>query len=201
MTAPKNLHTKAIHVKNTWGKRCNKLLFFSSESNATFPTIGLDVAEGRSHLTAKSRGAFDYIYQYHFEEADWFMKCDDDTYVILENLRYFLSNEDPNSAVFFGQRFRNFVKQGYPSGGAGYVLSKEALRRLATNTTVPCRKDGGSEDVEIGQCMQNLQVKLGDSTDSLGRSRFHCFHSGTHLMGLYPKWYLTNEAYGARKVV
>ena len=40
MTQPKNLETRSRHIKNTWGKRCNKLLFFSSVGNDTFPTIG-----------------------------------------------------------------------------------------------------------------------------------------------------------------
>ena len=56
MTSPTNLDRRAVHVRNTWGKRCNKLLFFSSKNNSTFPTIGLNVTEGRSHLTAKTIG-------------------------------------------------------------------------------------------------------------------------------------------------
>lgn len=31
MTGPSNHKTKAIHVKRTWGKRCNVLVFMSSE--------------------------------------------------------------------------------------------------------------------------------------------------------------------------
>jgi hypothetical protein len=35
MTNPKNHQMKAIHVKATWGSRCNILLFMSSEDGKT----------------------------------------------------------------------------------------------------------------------------------------------------------------------
>jgi len=200
MTCPANLARKAIHVKKTWGKRCNVLLFFSSVTNTSFPTIGLNVSEGREHLTAKSRQAFRYVYEHHFNDADWFMKADDDTYVIVENLRYFLSSFNTQDPVYFGHHFKPIVKQGYFSGGAGYVLSKEALRRLMFTDPKKCREDGGAEDVEIGKCMQNLGVKIANSSDALGRTRFHCFDTETHLRGGYPKWYYAYDANGAKKV-
>jgi glycoprotein-N-acetylgalactosamine 3-beta-galactosyltransferase len=76
-------------------------------------------------------------------------------YAIVENLRYMLSAYNTSDPVYFGCRFKPYVKQGYMSGGAGYVLSREALKRFieqALPSKTKCRQDhGGAEDVEIGE--------------------------------------------------
>lgn len=91
------------------------------------------------------------------------------------------------------------VARGYMGGGAGYVLSREAVRRLVTGsrcsqpsrlssndsanttdnrksskTSLPClRVDPiGDEDVEMGRCMEQCGVEMGVSTDSDGFERF-----------------------------
>jgi glycoprotein-N-acetylgalactosamine 3-beta-galactosyltransferase len=51
---------------------------------------------------AKTKEAFKYVYKKHLNEYDWFMKADDDTYVIVENLRYFLHDKDPKSPTYYG---------------------------------------------------------------------------------------------------
>uniref|UniRef100_A0A1A9UIV5 Glycoprotein-N-acetylgalactosamine 3-beta-galactosyltransferase 1 n=1 Tax=Glossina austeni TaxID=7395 RepID=A0A1A9UIV5_GLOAU len=186
MTNPKNHRTKARHVKRTWGKRCNKLLFMSTTADADLNSIALPVSEGRNNLWAKVKAAFKYIYDHHMDDADWFLKADDDTYTILENLRYFLYPYSPETPIYFGCKFKPYVKQGYMSGGAGYVLSKEALRRFIekglTNPKICSNKNGGAEDVEIGKCLEALGVMAGDTRDGNARGRFFPFVPEHHLI-------------------
>ncbi|XP_064123758.1 glycoprotein-N-acetylgalactosamine 3-beta-galactosyltransferase 1-like [Loxodonta africana] len=193
MTGPQNLEQRAKHVKATWAQRCNKVLFMSSEENKDFPTVGLNTQEGRHQLSWKTIRAFQYVHDHCLEEADWFMKADDDTYVILDNLRWLLANYDPQEPIYFGRRFRPFVKQGYMSGGAGYVLSKEALKRFVhaskTNTCTPATP---VEDLELGICMEIVKVHAEDSRDPTGKETFHPFLPEYHLSkGVLPRtfWY------------
>jgi len=190
MTSPETFESKAKHVKATWGKRCNILLFMSSEADSKLPAIKLEgLHEGRDNLWGKTKLAFQYVYEHYRDQADWFMKADDDTYVIVENLRYMLEPYKPSQPIYFGCKFKPYVKQGYMSGGAGYVLSREALdrfvnRALADKEGVICKtKDhDGAEDVEIGRCLENVHVEAGDSRDALGRGRFFPFVPEHHLI-------------------
>ncbi|XP_030372216.1 glycoprotein-N-acetylgalactosamine 3-beta-galactosyltransferase 1 [Scaptodrosophila lebanonensis] len=184
LTMPKNHKKKAAKVKATWGRRCNKLLFMSTVADEALGIVRLDVEEGRENLYLKVKASLEYIYERYLDDYDWFLKADDDTYVIMENLRMFLYPYDAEAAVYFGCKFHPYVTQGYMSGGAGYVLSRDALRRynlFARNNTKFCRANGKSEDKEIGRCLQNVGVVAGDSRDEQGRERFLPF-SPRHLM-------------------
>lgn len=86
------------------------------------------------------------------------------------------------------------------SGSAGYVLSKEALRRFIEvrycdlkkiikfdfanlpNSKLCATSNAGAEDVEMGKCLQNVNVTAGDLKDSHGRGRFFPFIPEHHLI-------------------
>jgi len=184
MTGPQNHYTKAIHVKNTWGSHCDKLLFMSSQADPDLGAVALDIKEGRQQLWGKTKQAFKYVFENHWDEADWFMKADDDTFVVVENLKNLLKDFNTNDPIGFGHNFKYLG--GYFSGGAGYVLSREALRRFTqvglNNSTLCKEDDGGDEDVNMGSCMKNLNITRGDSRDSLERKRFFPFHPADHLI-------------------
>uniref|UniRef100_H3DAR8 N-acetylgalactosaminide beta-1,3-galactosyltransferase n=1 Tax=Tetraodon nigroviridis TaxID=99883 RepID=H3DAR8_TETNG len=190
MTGPNNLETKARHVKNTWTRHCNIVVFMSSVEDPNFPTVGLGTKEGRDQLYWKTIRAFHYAYEHHVDEADWFLKADDDTYVIVDNLRWVLANHTPDEPIYFGRRFKPYTKQGYMSGGAGYVLSKEALRRFVEGFKTKVCSHTTSVELAMGQCMEKMGVLAGDSRDGLQRETFHPFVPEQHT-AKFPKsfWY------------
>lgn len=78
-THPDNHKTKLPHLKNTWGKKCNKLLFMSIKNDSSIPEIVvIPVENGRDHLWNKTKLTMEYVYKNHLNDADWFMRADDD---------------------------------------------------------------------------------------------------------------------------
>jgi glycoprotein-N-acetylgalactosamine 3-beta-galactosyltransferase len=117
-TSPNKLLTRAQAVNATWGSRCDKLFFVTElpQMNMTLeekefakkiPIAPLDnIKSGYDHLTQKSILAFVFVYKTYFNDFDWFVKADDDTYLIIENLKDFLRKQDTSQPITFGYNFQ-----------------------------------------------------------------------------------------------
>ncbi|CAH8477816.1 unnamed protein product [Schistosoma mattheei] len=196
-TMPKTHRTKAIYVKNSWA---NEL-----------PTIKLNLSypESRQHLWSKMRAILRYVYQYR-NDYDYFLKADDDTFVIMENLRSILHQHNPKDPFMIGYNFPYLTKNGYFSGGAGYVLSQEALKRIveqAIDKHPSCPTyDEDKEDVKLSMCGQPVGVKLYHMVDLNGtfpftwrreQRNYYLFQwrslEGEFLSLVYPKKHAKNS--------
>ncbi|XP_032584854.1 glycoprotein-N-acetylgalactosamine 3-beta-galactosyltransferase 1 isoform X1 [Drosophila mojavensis] len=173
LTCPENVELKAQHVHATWGKRCNKLIFVSSENYEPLGVVKVVEPHAGSYtdLWDKTREGFRYVWREYGDQYDWFVKADDDTYIIMENMRRMLSVYDPAMPLYFGYQMKRY-NVSYMSGGASYVLSREALHRFmseaySSEKICPAVKEWGIEDFYMGVCLQNVGVHFIDSQRAL----------------------------------
>ncbi|CAF3721413.1 unnamed protein product [Adineta steineri] len=203
VTAPKYFLDRVKAVNATWGPRCNRYFFITEyiPQNMTLQQINFaqqipiapiqNITPGYDHLTQKTTLAFLFAYEKYFNDFDWFVKADDDTYLIVENLKAFLSQKNPSEPVTFGYNYKVHVPKGFHAGGASYALSRESLRRFNEAHKDPnstCLKDGGGEDVEIARCLRTKDVYPGQSLDKQNRELFHPFKYIEHFYGNFKVW-------------
>ncbi|XP_029656801.1 glycoprotein-N-acetylgalactosamine 3-beta-galactosyltransferase 1-like [Octopus sinensis] len=131
LTSKNNYKTRGRAVLDTWGKRCDKTFYFVGKviANESFIT-SLNINDDYEHLPSKTYGGLKYIEAKFHDEYDWIVKADDDTYIIVNNLRQFLVSEDHSRPVSFGLKFYKYFPNGYFSGGASYILSREAVKKV-----------------------------------------------------------------------
>lgn len=111
LTSPKYFSSRARAVYETWGKRCDKLLFISQQGNIStdLPVANIEnIIEGYEYLSSKTFLAFKYVYRNEFiyEKFNWFLKTDDDTFIIMENLRDFLKDKNTHLPITYGYNYR-----------------------------------------------------------------------------------------------
>lgn len=163
LTSPEVFRTRSDHVKNTWGKRCNKLLFISSKPDQELGAIALkDVKEGGLSLWTKTKKSFQWIYdQKLLNEYDWILKADDDAYMVMENVREMLYQYKPETALNFGERI--IVGSEDPDGfmqGGGYILSRKAVDKFVKLYPNCSKVNTWNEDLYMGKCEVNAEDKM-----------------------------------------
>ncbi|KAK6185047.1 hypothetical protein SNE40_007369 [Patella caerulea] len=194
-TQPSMIRSKLAAVSNTWAPRIDKIFYLMTDNktmNISFPNLLLvNITNDRQHLTEKTVFAFKYLYKHHLNEFEWFLKADDDSYIIVENLKYLLSQYNSSKPIYLGHHFKHYSQNGYMSGGGSYVLSREALRLLVENGyNVPgrCRQKGGAEDIETGRCLTKAGALVHSSVDNRDRESFHPMNIYGYIIGPLPKW-------------
>jgi glycoprotein-N-acetylgalactosamine 3-beta-galactosyltransferase len=190
ITTPKYLDTRADTVYEAWAKKCLSVKFITTIPNKNSSILyasqemlyknklpllkpeGL-LKENYKSLTTKMFLTFIDVYKKNGKDYDFFLKADDDAFIFMENLEDFLSESasGPEEETYFGYELQKFV-----SGGAGYVLTRGTLDRLASKLIVTnmtfCRNTG-LEDVDLSTCLAKLNILPKSSLDFQNRERFH----------------------------
>ena len=202
-------------IWDSWGKRCDGILFASTVSNLTTQHVHIphpmaNSKNGRYEgkymgMWQKVRSMHAYIYENNFvEDYDYFYFCGDDTYLIVDNLKEFLSSEDvqtyqhqQNGGHFYSGYWIYQKHQRWPNGffymggGSGYVMSRETLIGFAQKVLPECKhsrtKGSSNEDVKTAYCLRRvLNVTGYDSRDSTGAHRFHQLMISVHATQISP---------------
>ncbi|OQR88717.1 glycoprotein-N-acetylgalactosamine 3-beta-galactosyltransferase [Thraustotheca clavata] len=99
-------HERAQAIKETWGKSCDKLLFMSNVEDTEIPTVRVVAPPTHEHLWQKHRFIVRLLAQeYDLNSYDWIFKCDDDTYLLMDNLQNYLQSiKEPKKPMLLGHR-------------------------------------------------------------------------------------------------
>jgi glycoprotein-N-acetylgalactosamine 3-beta-galactosyltransferase len=174
LTTEDSLETKAKIVAQTWARKCDMYKLVSVIPKDLLKQIGAnsnsdihelaDILQPHGFnvdkydkLTDKVYLSLKYVFN-KYNDFDWYLKADDDTFIFVDNLRTFLADKNASQPVTYGYDFKVIVERGYHSGGGGYVLSREALSRLgsALNENYKFCPNQGVEDVDVARCLRKV---------------------------------------------
>ncbi|CRK99852.1 CLUMA_CG013155, isoform A [Clunio marinus] len=167
MTNYRAVNSSGEIILNTWGKRCNLLLFFTERGGQPFNDNHIVLEE--SDEMERTRAAYKYIYTNHLHDFDWVLKTTEHSFIILENLRHMLYQYNNDWPLFIGMRF---LAEDYMIGD--YVMSKRSFVKLledAFTNPALCGRSGNA-DKGIANCLSRINTIKIDGVDELGRGRF-----------------------------
>jgi len=116
--------TKVKAIRQTWGKRCDKLVIASNQTDIHHAdTLAMKSDSSYLGLWTKLNETMQYIWEHHRNDGyDWVFKADDDTFLLMENLKEYLSSpavmakHNQQEPLIFGRRYsspryRNLAKR------------------------------------------------------------------------------------------
>lgn len=183
VTTYANHQSKAKSIQETWGSRCNKIIFVSPKSIDFLEVLTIPGAkEGRSNVWHGIRESLKHIYEKYSNKFDYVVKTDDNTYVIMENLRYLLERESPDELKVYGFKYKD---EGLTYLSSIQIMSREVVKKFVEKALPDGEicKDGEvwDFDKELGKCLINIGVEFGETLDFEGKERIFPFSPSHHM--------------------
>jgi glycoprotein-N-acetylgalactosamine 3-beta-galactosyltransferase len=119
MTTSEYHKLRLAGVTRTWGRKCDKLLILSDMEDRHYGTVRLESKASYKGLWNKLNETVHYLHEplvenngtAYIDQYDWFLKADDDSYLIMENLQAFLTQPEiqqknlAGEPLIYGRRY------------------------------------------------------------------------------------------------
>jgi glycoprotein-N-acetylgalactosamine 3-beta-galactosyltransferase len=185
-TAEEISRKKIFTIEQTWAKHCDQSVFIVPEeipglkNSIVIPSLP---HEDSKNLYPKMLKVWESVYSKFKDQGDWFLKADDDSFVVVPNFKNYVSSNfmDLEIPRYIGRRFRLNGNSSdlFNSGGASYASNAKALsmvvEQVSNRKNYLCSLLHGPEDAYLSLCLKSIGVLPEDTRDSLGRERFHPF--------------------------
>jgi len=98
-TMQKNHDTNMRATRDTWAKKCDGFIAFSTHEDPLIPSINIlhEGGEKYENMWQKSRSIWKYVYAHLRDDFDFFLLGGDDMFYIVENLRAYLGSHEITS--------------------------------------------------------------------------------------------------------
>ncbi|XP_032790510.2 glycoprotein-N-acetylgalactosamine 3-beta-galactosyltransferase 1-like [Daphnia magna] len=187
-------------IRETWGKRCDKLLFVYTNDTNNGKEERLSETDNAGIIRIVGRTTSEvlqHLYDHHLNDSHWFLKADENTYVVVEQLKTMLSVQDTGTPFYLAANDKE-----HPSIiGDVYVFNRAAIRRLVHHFRHPdvhqssdeadCKRWGhfrnsGKSSVVLPtsfnrECLHRLGIVSYNTRDERGCERFLSNRLATEL--------------------
>uniref|UniRef100_A0A1I8FRQ9 Hexosyltransferase n=1 Tax=Macrostomum lignano TaxID=282301 RepID=A0A1I8FRQ9_9PLAT len=147
-----------------------------------FLCIDLNLTDAYNNLWQKAWMSFDWAERWlNLDQFDFVLKADDDTFVVVENLRLLLARWIPDSPSIWAGGFSTIATRSRATCPAGWLRLVQSCcptvsgqsRAISFNTQRVRPAGAHCGGLEDGTCLSSLGVKFVDSRDVGGLDRFH----------------------------
>ena len=110
----------APRITNTWGRRCNRMVYFVEEYQSVYPSRYMrQFKRDRSkQSTSFIHRILTFLYLRFRREFEWFVHAENSAFVVMENLRYVHGKYNASEAMYMAYSFK--VSVMFPSRISSY---------------------------------------------------------------------------------
>ncbi|EEC20348.1 beta1,3-galactosyltransferase, putative [Ixodes scapularis] len=126
-------------VYNNWGRHCNRLVFFGSIQDPYVPVHQIPLSVADAQVTCL---VLRHVLHKYGGEFSWVLLVDDETFAIVENLRFYVAPLNSSAVYYLGHPVQETSGGFYNSMAGGIVLSEGAVRSLSRTMGRRCDRLG-----------------------------------------------------------